>query len=383
MSSSAPKPDGLHPIVELNFKGVFLRNPFSYNHGINPIFNDHDFSGMTYGECITFFKRFMQESIKKLYYCKPGKPLMFGIISVAKDEDYGGFIFQAYGTDGKLYMYVDHDGQGIEDWFGSEIEKEDGDDSCFDGGENEDEIDNLTDLDVDFNEDIVTTNRTKGDEFLNRLCGKEEEGNDNNIDDDDDGREEDANVTQKHSIFNEFVPWKKQFPILGMRFKDPTQLNLMLCNYVVANGYQLGFEKNDRKILLVKCCKGVAETLKEDDEGNQVNAMNEGNEVNGGEQAVNDDGGVVNDGGEAVNEVHMQQDYDEVELIPFEFDASGNGEPSQVHVQEHEARETPGATLFKKIKRKRSERIIKLKLGKKVGGADAPGNSEAKHVTLE
>lgn len=129
--------------------------------------------------------------------------------------------------------------------------------------------------------------------------------------------------------------------------------------------------------------QGVAEALNEDDEGNQANAMNEGDEVHEGDQAVNDDGGAVNDGGEAVNEVHVQQDYDEVELTPLEFDSSANGEPSQVHVQEQEARETPLATLLKKIRRKKSERIIKLKLGKKVGGADAPVNSEAKHVTLE
>ncbi|CAI9298295.1 unnamed protein product [Lactuca saligna] len=126
-------------------------------------------------------------------------------------------------------MYVDHDGQVIEDWFGFEIEEEGGDDSYVDGGENEDEIDYLTNVDVDFNEDIITMNRTKGDEFLNRLCGEEEVGNDNNIDDDDDddGHEEDANVTQQLSIFNELVPLKKHIPILGMR-----------------------------KRLLVKCCKG-------------------------------------------------------------------------------------------------------------------------------
>ena len=41
-----------------------------------------------------------------------------------------------------------------------------------------------------------------------------------------------------------------------MRFRDPNQLKSMLCNYVVANGYQLCFEKNDRKRLLANCCKG-------------------------------------------------------------------------------------------------------------------------------
>nr|KAJ0227385.1 hypothetical protein LSAT_V11C100017850 [Lactuca sativa] len=91
-------------------------------------------------------------------------------------------------------------------------------------------------------------------------------------------------------------------------------------------------------------------------EGDQVNAVNEGDEVN----EVNDDEGAVNDGGEAVNEVHVQQHYDEVELTHLEFDASENGEPSQ-----------------------KSERIIKLKLGKIFGDANAPGNSKAKPLTLE
>jgi len=41
-----------------------------------------------------------------------------------------------------------------------------------------------------------------------------------------------------------------------MRFKNPGQLKTMMCNYGVANGYQLCYEKNDRKRLLVRCCKG-------------------------------------------------------------------------------------------------------------------------------
>ncbi|CAH1446980.1 unnamed protein product [Lactuca virosa] len=143
------------------------------------------FSGMAYSECITFLEWVMQESINKLYYCEPGKPLLYGITAIRNDGDYASFIFDAYGADGLTSLYVDHDGQGIEEWFGSEIEEEeDGDDSCIDGGENEDEIDNLRDMEVDFNEDVVTMNRTKGDEFISELCCEEEEGNDNNIVDD-------------------------------------------------------------------------------------------------------------------------------------------------------------------------------------------------------
>ncbi|CAI9289619.1 unnamed protein product [Lactuca saligna] len=136
MSTSRPNLDEVYHAVELNFKGVFLRDPFSYNHG---------------------------------------KPLLFGITTIRNDGGHASYIFYAFGILDFISRYVDHDSQGIEDWFGSEIEEEDDDDvdSCFDGGENEDEIDNLTDV---------------------------------------------------------------EYPVLSMRFKDPTQLTSMLCNYVVANG---------------------------------------------------------------------------------------------------------------------------------------------------
>lgn len=89
-------------------------------------------------------------------------------------------------------------GEGIE--VVSEIKEED-DDLCIDDGENEEEINNLRDMDVDFDEDIVTMNKTKGDEFLSKLCS-EEEANDNNRDDEDDEGEA-VVVNQEHSGFNE------------------------------------------------------------------------------------------------------------------------------------------------------------------------------------
>ena len=59
------------------------------------------------------------------------------------------------------------------------------------------------------------------------------------------------------NIFNDKLNWKEQEPVLGMRFESPKQLKHMLCNYVVANGYQLCFVKNDTRRLLVKCCGGI------------------------------------------------------------------------------------------------------------------------------
>ncbi|CAI9291587.1 unnamed protein product [Lactuca saligna] len=57
--------------------------------------------------------------------------------------------------------------------------------------------------------------------------------------------DEDDNVpdVKGQPSFNEDMPWKKQLPILGMRFINPTQLKFMLCNYVVANGFQLYYKK--------------------------------------------------------------------------------------------------------------------------------------------
>ena len=72
----------------------------------------------------------------------------------------------------------------------------------------------------------------------------------------DNSEELDNNVLEEHPIFNHHVHWKKQEPILGMRFEDPKQLKSMLCNCAVKNGYQLWFEKNYSKRLLVLCCKG-------------------------------------------------------------------------------------------------------------------------------
>lgn len=61
---------------------------------------------------------------------------------------------------------MDHVCLGMENLYGYELKEEDCKDSCIDSGENEEEIDNLRYVEVDFSEDIVTMNRTKGDEFL-------------------------------------------------------------------------------------------------------------------------------------------------------------------------------------------------------------------------
>ncbi|CAI9285633.1 unnamed protein product [Lactuca saligna] len=173
-------------------------------------FTYHDFSGMAHSECITFLECFMQLDCKKLYYSEPGAPLLSVCMLISNEMEYAGFIFDAYGTNGQISIYVDHIGDGIDDMFGSE-RGDDDHDSCisgWDGG-----IGTLRDVIMDFNEEIVAMNKTCKDEFLNKLCAKEEGGQeDTNYDVEDE--DESETKSQVHAIFNESTHWKKQNPIL-------------------------------------------------------------------------------------------------------------------------------------------------------------------------
>ncbi|KAL4579460.1 hypothetical protein LXL04_015608 [Taraxacum kok-saghyz] len=51
---------------------------------------------------------------------KNHKPLVEALRPIADDVDYAGFVFNAYGTDDRIYVYVYHNGAGVEDRFGDE-----------------------------------------------------------------------------------------------------------------------------------------------------------------------------------------------------------------------------------------------------------------------
>ena len=53
-------------------------------------------------------------------------------------------------------------------------------------------------------------------------------------------------------------PWNEMQSILGMRYDHSEQLKLALANYGVAGGYQLWFQKNDWRQLLVYCGRDVS-----------------------------------------------------------------------------------------------------------------------------
>ncbi|CAH1433297.1 unnamed protein product [Lactuca virosa] len=55
-----------------------------------------------------------------------------------------------------------------------------------------------------------------------------------------------------------------------------------------------------------------------------------------------------------------------------------------VHViQVQQVRVRPISDILKRIRRRKSERIVKLKLGKTIGGVDDPGNSKGKALVID
>ncbi|GJU58669.1 calcium/proton exchanger [Tanacetum coccineum] len=92
-------------------------------------------------------------------------------------------------------------------------------------------------------EDVIIKNLTTHDDFLNRLCST--------------GGLFRGGVPKPGSSLPNIL--EDDPDVLGMRYNDPEQLKLALCNYGVAHGYQFWFRKNDWKSLLVLCGKDIQE----------------------------------------------------------------------------------------------------------------------------
>ncbi|CAI9283856.1 unnamed protein product [Lactuca saligna] len=83
-----------------------------------------------------------------------------------------------------LFVIVELNYQGVftHEWFDDDDNPNDEHESCIDG-ENKDNINDLRNMDVEFNKDAMIMNMTSNDPFLSKLCVDEDE--DKNIVDDD------------------------------------------------------------------------------------------------------------------------------------------------------------------------------------------------------
>ncbi|CAI9266735.1 unnamed protein product [Lactuca saligna] len=377
-------PNGLFAMVELNYQGVFNRNPFSYTGGVKTIFNDVDFSSITYSEFVTFCERFMHEECKKFYYCEPDMSFMEGLNPISDDVEYSAFIFDAYGTDGVISVYVDHIRVGVDGWHDDEDNDDNEHESCIDG-ENEDNIDELRNVAFEFNEDVVHMNRTSNDPFLSKLCVDDEDAN--NIVNDDNGREVEVNI-QAHSIFNELLHWKKQKPILGMRFKGP---GAQQHEDVEMTPIEMDTTQNDMQVAPTDVeSSSVGDFIQyvqftplrsyEGDEGVMGEEADVVEEAVVVEQFVQDEEAEEVDPVIQVDNVNVQE-VDEVNHNA-QVDNGNVQEVASVNQVRHVC-VRPISYILKMIRRRKSERILKLKLGKTIGGVDDPGISKGKALVID
>ncbi|GJY46569.1 hypothetical protein Tco_0435632, partial [Tanacetum coccineum] len=139
-------------------------------------------------------------------------------------------------------------------------------------------------------EDVIIKHLSTHDDFLNRLCstgglfraGVPKPGSSSSLPNileyDPGGSTIEAQFKVKRGIvypvFNLDIPWNQMEPVLGMRYNDPEQLKLALCNYGVAHRYQLWFMKNDWKSLLVFCRKDIQEGRCAVKKGNKNRVLN-------------------------------------------------------------------------------------------------------------
>ncbi|CAI9280257.1 unnamed protein product [Lactuca saligna] len=206
----------------------------------------------------SFLDRVIREYFQNVYYCLPNIPLSRGIRPIVDDLDFAQFIDTRYEY-GEISVYADHIRNGLEESWDDDtnlVVSEDNENGLEDHGEPKNEGNTAPDEthpnigleDEVIDIDKIPLNKTSGDEFLCNLYPSEGDTGDNEVE------EEDVEI---HSIFNHDLQWNRQLHVIGVKFKIPKQLKNMLCNYVVANGYQLCFKKSNSKRLLVVCYKGA------------------------------------------------------------------------------------------------------------------------------
>ncbi|CAH1414773.1 unnamed protein product [Lactuca virosa] len=194
--------------VRLHYNSVFTRHPHRYTGGETFMFTDHDFSGMDLHGCCEFLDRFVGEPFEKLYYLARDLTMANGLRVITNEMDYQVFIDVAYQSPERpIDLYLDHIGEGFEDWFDEESDESGsvikGDDKETAQGIPDREPAYMFDagLDDEINGKYCTPlNKTKDDEFLNKLCpeGREEK----KIEEIDNSEELDNDVLEEHPIFN-------------------------------------------------------------------------------------------------------------------------------------------------------------------------------------
>ncbi|KAL4564041.1 hypothetical protein LXL04_028091 [Taraxacum kok-saghyz] len=181
---------GMYLKVDLNYNGLFVTNPRSYEGGEHYLFIDMDFVGLDYHGCMRFLERFTREPFEKLFYYLRNRPLA---------TDYAHFLDRTYEEPGTpISVYMDHSGDGLEAWFDSSSD-EHGSETPYVGQLSETPHMWMNQLKlpkcVDHLKHIMYTD---DDTFLNKLCA-------NDITDEE---EDNAKLLEQPS-FNPNLHWRQ------------------------------------------------------------------------------------------------------------------------------------------------------------------------------
>nr|KAJ0215011.1 hypothetical protein LSAT_V11C300108870 [Lactuca sativa] len=191
--------------IKVYFQGVFINKPFCYFDGVHHVFENVDIVGMSYNEFVGFLERFTQEMCEKLYYCQPYLQIPECLTLILNELQYQEFIDIAYQCGVQVPVYMDH--------FGTIVHV-----SKANENENEDNCSVKPDMSIEGEEGINLIDFMSPQE--SNMEGVTYEGvsqaNGNEVTEGDPKDDEDDNVPDVKGklMFNEDIPWKKQFPIL-------------------------------------------------------------------------------------------------------------------------------------------------------------------------
>ncbi|GKB37239.1 hypothetical protein Tco_0882181, partial [Tanacetum coccineum] len=205
-------------VVNLKHDGIYSPYPFPYIHGDEKQLTDFDFEGKKDknrvfvvnlkhdGIFSPYLFSYIHGDEKQLtdFDFEVGKTIKQGLCRLENDADVQEFLKTGYESKWVVDLYVEHHGNN----------------GNFRGFINEH---------IPVNEDL-------------------------NIEDLDSSSLEPRHQIQRGIAsprHDPLQPWNEMQPILGMRYDHLDQLKLPLANYRVVGGYQLWFQKNDRRQLLI------------------------------------------------------------------------------------------------------------------------------------
>ncbi|CAI9298902.1 unnamed protein product [Lactuca saligna] len=301
--------------------------------------------------CVAFIERFTGEKCEKLYYCQPDIDFPKGLTLICNDPDYYDFIEIAYECGVILPMYVDHFGDSnIQEWLDEHKDE-------FVGNVEEEVLDG-----AGLVKEVTPGYRDVGDSDTNdevEMCEKAGAGE---FFEEDMGDNEDV-YPELPNIFNDKLNWKEQEPVLGE----------LLC--AVGRDANNGIFPIAWAIVSVEnkeIWKWFLETLSEDlqcwNDGNGLVLISDQHKGLIEAESVNVATGVGDD--EVIIDATdaLDRPRDEERMVGV------NGRDEGVNVNARVKHVKPPKM------QKKSERIIKLKLAKNVGGE---GSSVATAMDLD